>query len=173
MRVYLSMQRTQFNPWSKKVPHATEQLSPCSSAGKESICNGGDPSDFDSWVRKIYWRRDRIPIPVFLGFPGASDGKEWACNVGDLSSIPGLGRSLGGGHGKPLQYSGLENSMDRRDWQATDHGVAKSWTWLSDSFSLSTTTEPMSSRAYAPQQEMLRQWEASALYWRVAPARCN
>ena len=48
-------------------------------------------------------RRDRLPTPVFLGFPGGSDGKESACNVGDLGSIPGLGRSPGGGHGNPLE----------------------------------------------------------------------
>ena len=48
-----------------------------------------------------------------LGFPGGSDLKESACNTGDLGLIPGLGRSLGGGHGNPLQYSFLENSMDR------------------------------------------------------------
>ena len=53
------------------------------------------------------------PTPVFLGFPGGSDGKESACNVGDLGSIPGLGRSPGDGKGYPLQYSGLENPMDR------------------------------------------------------------
>ena len=47
-----------------------------------------------------------------LGFPGGSDGKESACNVGDLGSIPELGRSPGEGKGYPLQYSGLENSMD-------------------------------------------------------------
>ena len=49
---------------------------------------------------------------IFLGFPGGSAGKESACNVGDLGSIPGLGRSPGEGKGYPLQYSGLENSMD-------------------------------------------------------------
>ena len=48
-----------------------------------------------------------------LGFPGGSDGKESACNTGDPGLIPGLGRSLGGGHGSPLQYSCLENPMDR------------------------------------------------------------
>ena len=46
---------------------------------------------FDSWVRKIPWRRDRLSIPVFLGFLGGSVGKESACNVGNLGSIPGLG----------------------------------------------------------------------------------
>ena len=64
---------------------------------------------FDSWVRKISWRRDRLPIPVSMGFPGGSNGKESACNMGDLGSIPGLERSPGGGHGNPLQYSCLEN----------------------------------------------------------------
>ena len=77
----------------------------------------------DSWVRKIRWRRDRLPTPVFLGFPCGSAGKESACNAGDLGSIPGLGRSPGEGKGYPLQYSGLENSMDY-----IVHGVAKSWT---------------------------------------------
>ena len=67
-----------------------------------------------------------------MGFPHSSAGKESACNVGDLGSIPGLGRSPGEGSGYPLQYSDLENSMDKGDWQATVHGVAKSWTRLSD-----------------------------------------
>jgi len=57
---------------------------------------------FDSWVRKIPWRRDRLPTPVFLGFPGGSDSKESACNARDLGLIPGLGRSPGRGHGNPL-----------------------------------------------------------------------
>ena len=47
-----------------------------------------------------------------MGFPGGSDGKESVCTVGDLGSIPGLGRSPGEGNDYPLQYSGLENSMD-------------------------------------------------------------
>ena len=65
---------------------------------------------------KIHWRRNRLPTPVFLGFPGGSAGKESACNARDLGSIPGLGRSPGEGNGYPLQYSFLENSMDRRAW---------------------------------------------------------
>jgi len=60
------------------------------------------------------WRRDRLPTPVFLGFPHGSAGKESACNVGDLGSIPELGRSPGGGHGNPLQYSCLENPHGQR-----------------------------------------------------------
>ena len=73
---------------------------------------------FHCWVGKTHWRRDRLPTPVFLGFPCVSAGKELACNVGDLSSIPGSGRSPGEGNGYPLQYSGLEDSY-------TVHGVTK------------------------------------------------
>ena len=65
-------------------------------------------------------------------FPGVSDGKESACNVGDLGSVPGWGRSPGEGNGYPLQCAGLENSMDRGAWQVTVCGVAKSQTRLSD-----------------------------------------
>ena len=57
----------------------------------------------------IPWRKDRLPTPVFLGFPGGSVGKESACNAGDLGLIPGLGRFPGGGHGNQLQYPWLEN----------------------------------------------------------------
>ena len=79
-----------------------------------------EETPFDSFVGRIPWRRDRLPTPVFLGFPWLSAGKESAYNAGDLGLIPGLGRSPGEGKGYPLQYSGLENSMD--------HGVTKSWT---------------------------------------------
>ena len=58
-----------------------------------------------------------------VGFPGSSAGKESTCNAGDLGLIPGLGRSPGGGHGNPLQYSYLENPMDRIAWWDTVHGV--------------------------------------------------
>ena len=78
---------------------------------------------FDSWVRKICWRRDKLPTLVFLSFPGGSDGKENAYNAGDLSWIPGLGRSPGGGHSSPLQYSCLENPHGRGPWWTTVHGV--------------------------------------------------
>ena len=67
-----------------------------------------------------------------MGFPGGSDGKESACNVGDPGLIPELGRSPGKGNGNPLQYSCLENSTDRGAWLATVHGVTKSRTCLSD-----------------------------------------
>ena len=59
-------------------------------------------------------------------FPGGSDGKESACNAGDPSLIPGLGRSLGEGNGNPFQYACLENSMDRGAWQVTVHGITES-----------------------------------------------
>ena len=64
-----------------------------------------------------------LPTLVFLGFPCGPPGKESSCNVGDMGSIPGLGRSPGEGKGYPLQYSGLENSVD-----CMVHGVAKSQT---------------------------------------------
>ena len=56
--------------------------------------------------------KDRLPTSVFLGFPGGSADKESDCSVGDLGSIPGLGRSPGEENSYPLQYSGLENAMD-------------------------------------------------------------
>ena len=61
------------------------------------------------------WRRNRLLTPVFLGFPGCSDGKESTCNVGDLGLIPGLERSFRGGHGIPLQYSCLESPHGQRN----------------------------------------------------------
>ena len=72
------------------------------------------------------------------GFPGGSVGKnpcaqqETACSTGDLGSLPGSRRSPGEGNGNPCQYSCLENPMDRGAWQATVHGVTKSWTQLCD-----------------------------------------
>ena len=68
-----------------------------------------------------------LTVLSFKGFPGSSAGKESSCNVGDLGLITGLERSPGEGKGYPLQYSGLENSMDCKV-----HGVANSWIQLSD-----------------------------------------
>ena len=82
---------------------------------------------FDSWLGMICWRRDRLPTPVFLGSPCGSSGEEPARSAGDLRLIPGLGRSPGEGKSYPLQYSGLENSMD-----SIVHRVAKSQTGLND-----------------------------------------
>ena len=79
-------------------------------------------------MSKLVWS-DIIQI---LGFPSGTDGKESACNGGDLGSISGWGRSAREGIGYPLQYSCLENSIDRGAWQATVHGVAQNWTQLGD-----------------------------------------
>ena len=81
------------------------------------------------WLRKKLRHREKRPE----GVPWGSAGKEPACNVGDLGPIPGLGRSPGEGRGSPLQYSCLENPMDRGAWWAIVHGVTKSRTCLSDS----------------------------------------
>ena len=70
----------------------------------------------------------KVELHIHKGFPGGSDGKDSACNAGELGSIPGLGRSPGEGNGNPVQCSCLENSMDRGAWLATIHGVEKSWT---------------------------------------------
>ena len=82
-------------------------------------------------VRYLGWddelEKGRLPTPLFLGFPFGSVGKESACNVGDLGSIPGLGRSPGERKGYPLQCSGPENSMN-----CIVHGVAKSQTQVSE-----------------------------------------
>ena len=64
-------------------------------------------------------------LPMLQGFSGGSDGKESACNAGDLSSVPRLGRSPGEGNGYPLQHSSLENPMDRGEWQARARGVTE------------------------------------------------
>ena len=69
---------------------------------------------------------------IVRGFPGGSDSKESACNIGDAGSISELGRSPGEGNGNPLQYPCLENHMVRGVWQATVHGVTKSQTQLSN-----------------------------------------
>ena len=73
-----------------------QQNFPGGSAGKKIYLQCRRPQ-FNSWVQKICWRRDRLSNPVFLGFPCGSAGKGSACNVGDLGLIPGLGRSPGEG----------------------------------------------------------------------------
>ena len=87
------------------------------------------------FFRQEYWNRLPFSSPIYMctysrGFLGVSLGKESACSAGDSSSIGGLRRSPAGGHGSPLQYSCLENSMDRGAWRATVHKVAKSRTGL-------------------------------------------
>ena len=73
-----------------------------------------------------------VLVILLPAFPGGSDGKEFACNVRDLCLVPGWGRSPGGGHGNPLQYSCLQNPMDRGTWRAIAHRVAsRTRQWLS------------------------------------------
>ena len=98
-----------------------------SSAGKESACNLGDPCSFPG--SKIPWRSDRLPTPVFLGFPRALMVKDMPA-MQETWVQPLHWEDPGGGTGNPLQYSCLEN-MDRGAWQATVHRFSKSWTWLS------------------------------------------
>ena len=74
----------------------------------------------------------KVFIYLYMDFPGGSDGKESASNVGDPGSIPGSGWAPGEGDDNLLQYSGLETSMDRGAWQTTARGVRKSQTQLSD-----------------------------------------
>ena len=85
---------------------------PGGSAGKESACNAGDPSS--PGLGKIHWRRDRLPTSVFLGFSGAQPVKNQPAMWETWVQSPRLGRSPGGGHGNPLQYSCLENPYGRR-----------------------------------------------------------
>ena len=82
----------------------------------------------DSLLVKFPWRRGRLPTPVFLGFPVGSHSKESVLNEGDPGLIPGSGRCPGEENGNPLQYSCLENAMDRGAWWATVYGVTKSRT---------------------------------------------
>ena len=93
-----------------------------------TICLQCRRSRFYSWVGKTFWRRDRLPTPVLLGFPCSSVGKESTCNMEDLGSIPGLGKSPKEGKGYPHQYSGLENSMDSSPWGHKELDMTE---WLS------------------------------------------
>ena len=68
------------------------------------------------WSFLKYFEKLLMKASIYLVFPGSSDGKESACNSGDLGSIPELGRSPGEGNGNPLQYFCLENPMNREAW---------------------------------------------------------
>ena len=100
------------------TPHSASCSSPCLTIAPPT-------APFDSWIGKICWRTDRLPTLRFLVFPCGSAGKESACNVGDLGSTSGLGRSPGEGKGYPLQYSCLENPTDRGAVWAAFHGVER------------------------------------------------
>ena len=123
---------------------------PGSSTGKESTCNAGDTGSIPGSGRSSgegigyplqcsWW----LPPPVFLvatpsSIPGGSDGKKSACNVGDLASIPWLGRSPAGEHATHSSILAWRMPMNRGAWRVIVHGVTKSWTWLSDSAQSST-----------------------------------
>ena len=83
--------------------------------------------DSKHWALSVFSSMMIEGLGLPPGFPGGSNGKEYACNVGGPVPTSGSGRSSGEGKGYPLRYSGLENSMD-----CIVHGVTKSWTWLSD-----------------------------------------
>ena len=89
-------------------------------------------SRFDPWSGRFPWRRDSLPTPVSLGFPGGSDSKESVCNVGDLGSIPGLGRSLKEGMATHSSTLAWRIPMERGAWWVAAYGVAKSQTPLSN-----------------------------------------
>ena len=97
--------------------------------GLKALKEGTLASSFGGWISEDGYQ---------TCFPGGSDGKESACNAGNLGSIPGWGRFPGEGNGYPLQYSCLENSMDKEASQATVHGVTKSQTQLNN---YTTTTQ--------------------------------
>ena len=97
-----------------------------------TLCDPMDYSPPGSSVNGIFQERILEWVAISLDFPGGSDSKASVYNAGDPGSIPGSGRSAGEGNGDPLQYYCLENPMDRGTWYATVHGVAKSWTRLSD-----------------------------------------
>ena len=95
-------------------------------------------------VRMFPWRRDRLPTPVFLGFPGGSDGKESTCSVGDMGLIPGFGNPLKEGVTTHFSFLAWWIPMDRGAWWVTVHRVTKSWTRLSNL----THTHPMIEHIY-------------------------
>ena len=111
----------EYSPWDLKESETTEHAHTCAHTDTHHT----HTAKFIDWLVENCRFNN-------MGFPSGSDSEESACNAGDPGSIPGLGRFLGEGNGNPLQYSCLENPMDREAWWATVHGVTKSWTWLSD-----------------------------------------
>ena len=108
----------------------THRVSCCSVEQPEEVSK---PRSWEKYLKVVFiffGRRIFILFGLYIlrGFPGGSDGKESACSEGDLGLIPGSGRSPGEGNSNPLQYSCLENPMDRGAWWGTVHAVAKSQT---------------------------------------------
>ena len=119
-----------FDPWVGKIPWRREKLP------TPVFWSGEFHGLYSPWGRKELDTTERLSLHFTYcswAFPGGASGKEPSCQCRrpkDAASVPGSGRSPGEGHGNPLQYSRLENPMDRGAWQATVHGVAKSWTRL-------------------------------------------
>ena len=91
------------------------------------------PAMWETWIWSLGWDdplEKGKSTHSSMSFPCGSDGKESACNAGDLDSIPGSGRSPGEGNGNPFEYSCLENPVGRGAWQSIVHGVAKTQTRL-------------------------------------------
>ena len=107
----------------KNIPIHSENI-------EDLLCAVSEMNKIDKILPSWVFHVGRLPSATQLLLE--LDGKEYACNVGDSGSIPGFGRSPGEGNGYPLQYSCLEDSMDREPWWGTAHGFAKSWTQLSD-----------------------------------------
>ena len=92
---------------------------------RQGLCINLEGWDGEGDGRRFKRKGIYVYLQLIQGFPCHSAGKESACNAGDLGLIPGLGRSPGEGNGNPLQYSCLENPMDRGAWQATVHGFTR------------------------------------------------
>ena len=127
------LKRQWFNPWVGKIPwrrewQPTPVFLPGKSHGQRSLAG------YSPWGHKELDMTEETQHAVrkHMGFPGSSDGKESACNAGYLGLIHGWGRSWEKRMDNPLQYSCLENSMDRGAWHATIHGTAKSQTCLNE-----------------------------------------
>ena len=126
-------------PLLPRLPHNIEQSPLCYTVGPcwLSILNTVVCACFICSLNTLLWQQSAVADLAKAAASrrqasGGSPGEISACNAGDPGSIPGSGRSSGEGNGYPLQYSCLENLMDRGAWQATAHGVSKSWTQLSD-----------------------------------------
>ena len=123
---------------------------PGSSADKDQLLQCRR-SQFDSWVREIHCRRGRLPTPVFLGFPGGSVRKESTCNVADLDSTPGLGRSPGEGNSYPLQYSAW-----RIPWMCDMKLQRVRHNWVTFTF---TFPKFIYDETLNPKDNVLRRWD--------------
>ena len=132
--------RHKFNPWVRKIPWKRKwQPTPVFLPGESHeqtkpgrLQSIGLQRVWCDWSNLAYTGLNSVPPNSCPGFRDGTNSKESACIVGDLGSILGLGRCPAEGNGNPLQYSGLENCMDGGAWRSIVHGVAKSWTWLSN-----------------------------------------